>query len=224
MRMRPRADIRTFMVNRSARWCVGFAAAVVATVVLPACQSSGLLAEQHKINDALRHDVARLERALEKRDGSIAGMKQQIDTLKAFDADRPVDLFAPVKVEIVSRSGGYDYDGKPGDDGVKVHLRPIDADGDAVKVPGRIKIQLLDMSNLGSPKVLGFCEFDDPDKLRQAWHSRFGTQHYTLKCPFSAGAEIPASRKVTVHAEFVGFLTGAPLTAVKEVGVSFPNP
>jgi len=196
----------------------------VATVVLPACQSPGQRAEQLKIIDTLRHDVARLERAVEKRDGSMARLKQQIETLKAFDAERPVDLFAPIKVKIVDRSGGYDDDGKLGDDGVKVHLRPIDADGDAVKVPGRIKIQLLDMSNLGSPKVLGLCEFDDPDKLRRAWHSRFGTQHYTLKCPFSAEVEIPDSRKVTVHAEFVGFLTGATLTAVKEVEVSFPNP
>lgn len=211
-------------MNRSAKWCVGLLTAAVATVVLPACQSPGQRAEKIKIIDTLRREVARLERAVADRDGSIAGLKQQIETLNAFEADRPADLFAPVKVEIASLSGGADYDGKPGDDGVTVYLRPIDADGAAVKVPGRIKIQLLDTSMHGSPKVLGLCEFDDPDKLRRAWHSRFGTQHYTIKCPFSAAAEIPASRKVTVHAEFVDFLTGTTHTAVKEVGVSFPNP
>ena len=74
------------------------------------------------------------------------------------------DLFAPVRAEIVSRSGGGNYDGLPGDDGVTVYLRLLDAEGDAVKVPGRITVQLLDNERLGAPRLLGLYRFDDVDR------------------------------------------------------------
>ena len=97
-------------------------------------------------------------------------------------------------------------------------MRPRDADGDVVKVPGRISVQLLDNTELDSPKVIAVCQLDDADGLREAWYGQFGTQHYTLKCPFPPGLKPP--RRVDVKAEFVDYLTGATLTAVKEVTVS----
>ena len=71
-------------------------------------------------------------------------------------------------------------------------------------------------------RVLGVHVFDDPNELRQAWHSRFGALHYTLRCPFPPGLR-PTSSKVTVYAEFTDYLTGQTLTAVKEVDVSTSN-
>ncbi len=198
----------------------------LASVLLLACtgcQTSGRRAELLKQNDELRRDKSRLERTVALRDGTIAHLQQQIVDLQAFDPGRPVDLFAPVKLEIASLSGGADYDGRSGDDGVTVYLRPVDADGDAVKVPGRIEIQLLDNTDLASPRVLGVCVFDDPAQLGRLWHGRFTTNHFTLKCPFPAGVTLPDTRRVTVSAEFVDFLTGATLTAVKEVTISVPS-
>ncbi len=173
-------------------------------------------------NDNLRRERDRLNRVVAQRDATIASQRTQIGDLKGFGSDRPVDLFAPVKLEIASRSRGADYDDKPGDDGVTVHLRPRDQDGHVVKAPGRIKIQLTDNTVLGSPRVLGLYSFDDPEQLRKLWHGRFGTQHYTLKCPLPSGVALPESRKVVVHAEFVDYLTGSTLTAVEEVAVSPP--
>lgn len=176
-----------------------------------------------KDNDALRKDKGRLERTVAQRDATVASLQKQIDNLKGFAPDRPVDIFAPVKLEIASLSGGADYDGKPGDDGITVYLRPRDADGDAVKVAGRMKVQLVDNTVLGSPRVLGVYVFDDLNETRKAWHAKFGTQHFTLKCPFLPGVELPKSRRVLVSAEFIDLLTGATLTASKEVGFSMPD-
>ncbi len=162
----------------------------------------------------------RLEREVARRDGSIADLQRQITHLKAFGPDQPADLFAPIEIEIASLSGGADYDGKPGDDGVTVHLRPRDRDGDVVKVPGRIKIQLLDNTDLNRPRIIGVYEFTDPDELCKAWHGKFGTRHYTLKCPFPPRAAIPDARRLTVSVEFVDYLTGATLTATREVSLS----
>ena len=133
-------------------------------------------------------------------------------------------MFAPVKLEIASLSGGADYDGKPGDDGVNVYLRLHDADGDAVKVPGRIKVQVVDNSNLHSPRVIGLYPFDDPGEVRKTWHGKFGTQHFSLKCPFPTGMLLPASRTLLVSAEFVDLLSGTTLTASQEVKFAVPTP
>jgi len=174
-------------------------------------------------NDALRRENERLERTVAGRDATIASLQLQTETLKKFGPDRKADLFAPTTLEIASLSGGADDDDKPGDDGITVYLRPRDADGDVVKVPGRMKVQLVDNTDLGSPRVLIVCTFDDLSEVRKTWHGKFATQHFTLKCPFPSGVELPKSRRVLVTAEFVDLLTGATLTASEEVGFSMPD-
>ena len=64
---------------------------------------------------------------------------------------------------------------------------------------------------------------DDPAQLGSLRHGRFTTNHFTLKCPFPAGVMLPETRRVTVSAELVDFLTGATLTAVKEVTITVPS-
>lgn len=201
----------------AARWRAGATAAVAGLAMLFAgCESPGNLARIRRENDALRQETKRLKRAVRERSGRIAALDRQVKHLKRFGPDQPADLFSPVKVVILSRSGGADYDGEPGDDGVTVHLQPIDGDGDAVKAPGKITIQLLDNAILADPKRLGLFVFATPEDLRRLWLSQFATHHYTLKCPLPPDARPRASR-ITVSAEFVDYLTGKTLTAVKEV-------
>ncbi len=195
----------------------------VMLVALSACRSPGQWARLTKNNDALRRDNERMQRIVAQRDGTIARLHRQIEQLEGFGPGRPAGLFAPVKIEIASLSGGAEYDDKPGDDGVTVYIRPRDAEGDVVKVPGRFTIQLIDNTNLASPRRLGLYVFDDPGELGKLWHGKFATNHYTLRCPFPPGAKLPATRRVTVQAEFVDYLTGATLTAVKEVRLLFPK-
>lgn len=187
---------------------------------LAGCLSPRERAELLEQIDVLERAQRRLERNVAERDAAIARLRVQIENLQDFNPDRPVDLFAPVRVEIASLSGGEDYDGAPGDDGVTVYLRPRDEDGNVVKVPGRITVQLLDTSQPGSPRVLGVCVFEKPEELRRRWHGRFWTDHYTLPCPFSADADLRDIRTATVHATFVDYLTGKTLTAVKDVPIA----
>lgn len=174
-------------------------------------------------NDNLKRDNRRHAREIAQRDAAVASLRAQIENLRTWSSDRPADLFAATKIEIASLSGGADYDGRPGDDGITIYLRPKDADGDVVKVPGRIKVQLLDNAVLQNPRVIGNYVFDI-DKLREIWHGRFMTSHYTLKCPFSPNQELPASRRLLVTVEFTDFLTGAVLTTTKEVAFQHIDP
>ena len=168
-------------------------------------------------NEACRMENEQLTRGIAQRDGTITALRRQVENLQGFDPDHPTDLFAPVELEIASLTGGADYDGKPGDDGVTVYLRVLDAYGDAVKVPGEITVQLLDNSDLANPQLIGLYNIDRPAALAKAWYGRFGTCHYTLKCPFPPDTKPPASGKMDLKAEFLDYLTGATLTAVGQV-------
>ncbi len=187
---------------------------------LPACGANRQMAQLTRENQILREEKQRAEHVARTCDLELASTRSQVEQVQKFSPNQPADIFAPVSIEIASLSGGADYDNKPGDDGVTVHLRPKDADGQVVKVPGKITIQLLDNTDMAAPKVIAVCEHEKPDDLRQLWMGAFGTSHYTIHCPFREGVTLPASRRLTVNASFVDFLTGKTLKASKEVGFS----
>lgn len=205
---------------RSALRSPGAACTAFLCLMVPACTSPGERARIVEKNEVLRRTNEQLQRTITKRDAKVASLTEQIDQLHEFGPDRPANLFSPVKVEIASLSGGVDYNGVPGDDGVTVYVRLRDADGDSMKVPGRLTVQLLDNTDLDAPRVVGVFRFDRPEQLRRAWHGRFGTRHYTLKCPFPRSVILPRSRRLSVYVAFVDFLTGATLTTSKEVTIS----
>lgn len=205
------------MTHSRIRRIVGKPLMLAACLLIPACNGNRRIAELTRDNQALREETQRLEHQAKQCDNELASARMQMEQVKEFGPDRPADLFAPVALEIASLSGGANYDDKPGDDGVTVHLRPKDADGQVVKVPGKIAIQLLDNTDLAAPKVIAVCEFEKPEDLRRLWMGILGTNHYTVRCPFPEGVALPASRKLQVGASFVDFLTGKTLTTSKEI-------
>ena len=210
-------DGLTVRVPRKGRRSLGMGLAVLSA--LAGCGHTAQRVDFAAESERLWRENRRLERKVAAGDRVTAELRHRVDNLQGFAGARHADLFRPVKIEIASLTRGANYDDRPGDDGVTVYLRPHDEDGDVVKVPGRITIQLVDTSTPGSPRAVGLCVFDDADALGRLWHGRFGTNHYSLPCPFSAG-ESPSGPKLTVNAEFVDYLTGATLTTVKEVAVS----
>jgi len=188
-----------------------------------ACNAPAQRARLARGNDDLRTKNAELERAVTQRDERIAALTRQIDALQSFEADRPAAAFAPVRIEIASLSGGTNFDETPGDDGVTVHLRLYDADGDAVKVPGRVRMQATQSQGDSSPQILAQCEFNKLEELRAAWHGRFGTSHYTFRCPFEKGMS-SAGPTVDVRVEFTDYQTGTTLTALKQISITPQSP
>jgi hypothetical protein len=170
--------------------------------------------------DALTDENAKLSRQLAERDGAIESLQVQVDNLIDLGPGRLDHLFTVDRIELVRLTGGADYDGKPGDDGITVYLRPVDAQGDALKAAGEIRIQLLDLTDPGQPRALGLYVINDPGQLRAAWHSGLLTDHYTIKCPWRPGAGPPANREVTIRATFLDWLSGREFTAQKVVHVS----
>jgi hypothetical protein len=173
--------------------------------------------------DQLEVEKERLETELLARGADIADLEAQVAKLLELGPGRLEKLFVVERIELVSRTGGADYDGQMGDDGVTVYLRPLDGDGHVLKAAGEITIELLDTNDPGSPRSLGLYVHNDPEQLRRLWHGGLLTDHYTIKCPWDPAAGPPANREVTIKATFYDFLTGRRLTATTEVEVALPD-
>lgn len=157
--------------------------------------------------DEARIAAKEKERLLAQRDAQIEALREQIEKNRPFQ-DVDIDkLFTVDRIEIVSRSGGEDFDGKVGDDGVVLYVRPVDRDGDVIKAAGSFVVQLFDVNAEEGPRKLGEYRFEDPDTLASLWYGGFLTNHYTLRCPFMPGSE-PSGREVLARVTFVDFLTG----------------
>jgi len=160
--------------------------------------------------DALELDRDRCLQELADHDAQIALLHRQIENQRHLKGINLDDLFVVDRIELVSRSGGADYDDQPGDDGITVYLKPLDRDGDAVKVAGDIRIELYDLANPSGQKLIGEYVVA-VDQASTYWYGKFATYHYTVRCPWQQG--LPKHNEITIRATFVDYLTQRVMTA-----------
>lgn len=181
---------------------------------------------QTPIELKLRDEVSALRADVQKRDEQLVAQKATIDELnnqlrvaRSISEDDLKRVFYPEHLVIDKLSGGEDYDGKPGDDGVTVYLRPVDRDGDVIKVAGDVRIQLYDLAAPPQQNLIG--EYAIPvDQVGKLWHGKLLTNHYTIKCPFPHGP--PKNTEVTIRAIFVDYLTKRVVSAQATCRIKLP--
>lgn len=94
-------------------------------------------------------------------------------------------------------TGGTDKDGQPGDDALTVLLTPRDKDGDLIKVPGEIHVDVFDMTQAPDQQKIGTWDFT-AEQSREHWYSGFVGSGFRLELPWQS---LPSSTGLTVHAE-----------------------
>ena len=94
-------------------------------------------------------------------------------------------------------TGGYDADGKPGDEGLQVILVPKDDDGSAIKTPGRLVVAAYSITRDGTKSPVGLWEIP-AEKLRVYWQTGLLSTGYKLALQWH---QSPASEKVRVVAQ-----------------------
>ena len=209
---------------RKAGWTGSLLTAVVVLMVGGGCepQTGQVLQAVQKERDRLAKEKGSLEQTVIQREQDIQRLEEQIEHLRGFGPDWLAALFVVDRLELASLTGGADYDGCSGDDGVTIYLRPIDADGHFLKAAGEIVVDLIDASQPGAPRSLGSYVHNEPSQLRKLWHGGFLTNHYTIKCPWSPGMGPPRQPEVLVQVTFLDFLTGRRFTTSKMVEVQLP--
>jgi hypothetical protein len=104
-----------------------------------------------------------------------------------------------VKELVLGRlTGGYDGDGCPGDEALQVVLEPRDCDGHAIKAPGTLHVEAIQVSPEGLKIPLSSWDVP-PNEMRRAWRTGFLSTGYSLVLPWKVW---PEAQRLRVVARF----------------------
>lgn len=164
----------------------------------------------------LEDRVRMLEATIASRDAAIDELQQRVIEARAINQKDLELIYFPVKLELASLSGARDFDDQPGLDGVELYLRPIDREGDVVKVAGDIRVELFDLDRTPQQTLIGMCE-TAAEETGGAWYGQFWTAHYTLRCPWTSP---PGGDTLLVRVQFVDHLTQRVVELVEAIDIS----
>jgi len=167
-----------------------------------------------------QEEVRRLEAQLSAEQETSRTLRAQLAEARGQGQGWLETLVTPVKIELERMSGGYDNDGRTGDDGIVLYVQPIDRDGQVIKSAGTLKVTLLDLANPPERRQIAEYNFDAPT-LRAKWYGRLLTHHFTVHCPWPGG-QPPAHDEVTAHVVYADTLTGRSMTAQAVYKIKFP--
>jgi hypothetical protein len=182
--------------------------ALIAWLGLPGCGPDAMTTLRRE-NWALAERVAVAERRVADLAAEIAELQRQLQTARAIQPADLKSIYYPERIEIDTLSGGESYDGKPGDDGITLYVRPIDREGDVIKVAGEFRVELFDL-DLPDNQRIGSYDFS-LEQSAKLWRGKLMTNHYTLRCPWQSGP--PKGAQITARVTFVDFLTRRALSA-----------
>jgi hypothetical protein len=163
------------------------------------------LARADAHNDALQREVCAL------RSGSAAKISPEFAS----------QTYTIKQIVLARQTGGYDEDGVPGDEALQVVLEPRDADGHAIKAPGTLHVEALEISPEGLKRPLSAWDVP-PEKLRQSWRNGLFSTGYYIVLPWKA---CPSTERVRVVAQLT-LADGRVFEADKDVAIhpmTMPN-
>jgi len=180
------------------------------------------LRQQENSIAQLRHQLASTEADLRVAQSETEELRSQLASTGRMVSILPEQANVLYRVEGIElhkyMTGGLDKDGVPGDEALAVLLVPQDQDGEMLKVPGGIQIDLFDMTRPPGDQNIGVWTFS-PDEVQQAWYSGFFGSGFMLELPLSAP---PQSTALTVHAK-LSTTDGREFHTTKEVRVAPPD-
>jgi len=194
-----------------ARRAVGLLAALAAAGA-GGCKPDGRPISATGQLQQVREDNARLKADVEALEARLRAQEDQIAVLRGLGPKRLEHLFHVKKIELGRYTEPANLDEEPGIDGVRVFLKPIDADGHALKAAGDITIQLFDLAAKPEKTLLATFAFPVAE-ARKHWYGGFMTYHYRLDCPWKPPS--PKPREITIRVVFTDYLTGRKFTAQK---------
>ena len=116
-------------------------------------------------------------------------------------------------------TGGYSNDITAGDDALQVVVEPRDPDGQAIKAPGSLRVEAVQINPQGLKSPLSAWDIP-PDKLRRTWQTGLLSTGYYVVLPWKVW---PTSNKLRVTARFT-LADGRPFEADKDITIRVPAP
>jgi len=135
---------------------------------------------------ALQRDLKESHQALETAQHQTEVMQNQIvDASKgALLPEQTQALYKVTGVKVNNLlTGGVDLDNKPGDELWTTMVTPHDADGETVKLPADMELELVDLKQTGENRRVGVWTFSS-EEVRSHWHSGFAGSGFRFELPW----------------------------------------
>jgi hypothetical protein len=177
----------------------------------------------------------RVESELRARERELRELKDELDRSRAYNNGLQAELHAlsgaplpvpgeppvtayPVRSLVIGRqTGGREDHAGSGDQLLQVVVEPHDAEDQAIKVPGSLVVQVLEITPEGAKQPLSTWEIPS-EQLRRSWHSGLLSTGYTVVLPWK---RCPTSEKLRVVAQFK-LPDGRVFEADKDVTIHVP--
>ncbi len=177
------------------------------------------LTESNRETIQREETIAELQQRVQKLENTLRRKNAQVAKLQALGVERIAHLFTTDRLALGNTSG-INLDEKPGDDAIRVYLKPTDSYGSTIKAAGDVTIQLFDLATDPKNTLIGEYTFA-AEKLNDHWYGGFGVYHFRFDCPWPSDTP-PAGRKVTVRVEFFDHLTGKTFSEQTVVEIEQP--
>jgi len=202
---RDRAMTRSAVAARRGRWG---AAAVALLVLGGGCRSSGnvellesKLREQESFIADLEGELGRLrtEVATARHDAELARKQLADQGRDSLVAEQAALLSKVSKIQLSPLlTRGVDTDADVGHERLSVLLMPVDQDGELVKLPGRVELQIVDFALPEERRQLGTWNWSNTE-VRDHWHRGLLSAGYLFEVDWQTA---PVNSQVTLHATF----------------------
>jgi cell division protein FtsB len=185
-------------------------------LLVTGCASSNdkeLLTTQIK---QLMQENTQLQGQVKQYNSENKELKGQIQVLSALPEGVKLENLSRIeKVNISRYTGFYDKDNDGKKEKLIVYIQPIDEQGDIIKAPGAVEVQLWDLNKTDGKAMLGKWNVE-PEELKKLWFATIVTINYRLTFDVAdivGNLEEPLTVKVT----FTDYLTGKVFTEQKVI-------
>ncbi len=166
----------------------------------------------------MQSEISTLKIEKETNLARIKQLESGQPTVATLPQERLSKLFVTNSIRFGKITGGLDSDpAKPGHEGVKIHLIPVDEAGDYFKAAGSITIEAFDLAQ--SEARIGKWEFST-EETRKLWNGTALLYDYVINCPWQT---VPQHDSITIKATFTDELTGRSFAAQTIIQVKLPS-
>ena len=149
-----------------------------------------------------------LESKLEQSAAENKKLKQQIHTLSGLPEQlKGKNLYSIRDVEIGKYTGFFDKDKDGTKEKLVVYIEPIDEQGDVIKAPAEIEVELWDLNKSDGEALIAKWPAVKPDELKKLWFDGLLKVNYRLTFDIEDKVE-SLNDPLTVKVTFTDYLSG----------------
>jgi hypothetical protein len=180
------------------------------------CHSCDLLESELRTRENQLYDV---KSELARSEAQNAALVRELTAVRqngpaSITPEQASQTYTLKDIVLGRGTGGYDDDDLPGDEALQVVVEPRDGDSQAIKAPGTLHVEALEISPEGLKAPISAWDIP-PERLRRSWRSGLLSSGYILVLPWQ---QWPASEKIRVVARFT-LMDGRMFEADKDVTV-----